>query len=116
VRLGRHENRTTRVVLDAGGVGTYSVYALYNPYRLVIDCARAKAPEVAPPPLLAAKRLSPAWGRQLPLAAPVNAVALREAAVVPEAPCPARLARRCRPRRCSPAAAAAAAARSPPDC
>jgi len=85
VRLGRHENRTTRIVLDAGGVGTYSVYALYNPYRLVIDCVRAKAPEVAPPPLLAAKRLSPAWGRQLPSAAPLNAVALREAAIVPKA-------------------------------
>jgi len=85
VRLGRHENRTTRIVLDAGGVGTYSVYALYNPYRLVIDCVRAKAPEVAPPPLLAAKRLSPAWARQLPSAAPLNAVALREAAIVPKA-------------------------------
>jgi N-acetylmuramoyl-L-alanine amidase len=82
VRLGRHANRTTRVVLDAGGVGTYSVYALYNPYRLVIDCARGKAPEVAPP-LLAARRLSPVWGRQLPSLAPLSALALREAAVAP---------------------------------
>jgi hypothetical protein len=40
VRLGRHPNSTTRVVLDAGGVATYSVYPLYNPYRLVIDCVR----------------------------------------------------------------------------
>ncbi len=80
VRLGRHENRTTRVVLDAGGVGTYSVYALYNPYRLVIDCARGKAPEV-PMPLLTARRLSPAWARQLPSLAPINAVALRAAAI-----------------------------------
>jgi N-acetylmuramoyl-L-alanine amidase len=107
VRLGRHENRTTRVVLDAGGVGTYSVYALYNPYRLVIDCARASVPEAAPPPLLAAKRLSPAWGRQLPSAAPVNAMALREAAVVPrETPVPPRTATPA-PAPAAPAAAAA---------
>ena len=109
VRLGRHENRTTRVVLDAGGVARYSVYPLYNPYRLVIDCVRASAPEAAPPPLLAAKRLSPAWARQLPSATPVNAVALREAAVVPrEAPAPPRTVAPA-PATASPAAAAAAA-------
>ena len=37
VRLGRHPNTTTRVVLDAAGVTSYSVYPLYSPYRLVID-------------------------------------------------------------------------------
>jgi N-acetylmuramoyl-L-alanine amidase len=41
VRIGRHPNSTTRVVLDATGVSNYSVYPLYNPYRLVIDCERA---------------------------------------------------------------------------
>ena len=40
VRVGRHPNNTTRVVLDATGVTSYSVYPLYNPYRLVIDCVR----------------------------------------------------------------------------
>jgi N-acetylmuramoyl-L-alanine amidase len=40
VRLGRQPNNTTRVVLEAGGVGSYSVYPLYNPYRVVIDCER----------------------------------------------------------------------------
>jgi N-acetylmuramoyl-L-alanine amidase len=40
VRLGRHPNNTTRVVLDAAGVSSYSVYPLYDPYRLVIDCVR----------------------------------------------------------------------------
>ena len=34
-------NNTTRIVLDAGGVSSYSVYPLYSPYRLVIDCLRA---------------------------------------------------------------------------
>jgi N-acetylmuramoyl-L-alanine amidase len=41
VRVGRHPNRTTRIVLDADGVSSYSVYPLYNPYRLVIDCLKA---------------------------------------------------------------------------
>ena len=32
VRVGRHPNHTTRVVLDVAGVSSYSVYPLYNPY------------------------------------------------------------------------------------
>ncbi|HEY6212478.1 MAG TPA: N-acetylmuramoyl-L-alanine amidase, partial [Vicinamibacterales bacterium] len=55
IRLGRHAANTTRIVLDAGGVGSYSVYPLYDPYRLVIDCIRAAA---APRPLIA-KRTAP---------------------------------------------------------
>ena len=42
VRVGRHPNNMTRIVLDAAGVTSYSVYPLYAPYRLVIDCVRAK--------------------------------------------------------------------------
>jgi N-acetylmuramoyl-L-alanine amidase len=40
IRIGRHPNNTTRVVLDISGVSSYSVYPLYGPYRLVIDCLR----------------------------------------------------------------------------
>jgi N-acetylmuramoyl-L-alanine amidase len=40
IRVGRHPNKTTRVVLDAAHVASYSVYPLYDPYRLVIDCVR----------------------------------------------------------------------------
>jgi len=47
VRIGRHPNNTTRIVLDAGGVATYSIYPLYTPYRLVIDCVRPAAPRLA---------------------------------------------------------------------
>ena len=49
IRVGRHTEDSTRIVLDAIGVSTYSVYPLYNPYRLVIDCVRGQAPLVAPP-------------------------------------------------------------------
>jgi N-acetylmuramoyl-L-alanine amidase len=93
IRLGRHENRTTRVVLDAGGVTAYSVYALYGPFRLVIDCVRGKAPE-PPPSLLVSRHLSPAWGRQLPAGSPRNTAVIREAmAYVPVAPGPVATAR-----------------------
>jgi N-acetylmuramoyl-L-alanine amidase len=43
VRIGRHPNATTRVVLDADGISSYSVYPLYNPYRLVIDCLQEQS-------------------------------------------------------------------------
>ena len=41
IRLGRHPNNTTRFVLDLENVGRYSVFTLYNPYRIVIDAERA---------------------------------------------------------------------------
>jgi N-acetylmuramoyl-L-alanine amidase len=70
VRVGRHPNNTTRVVLDAGGVTSYSVYPLYAPFRLVIDCVRPQAvsaagpqpkpfPSPAPPPLSLEVRTQP---------------------------------------------------------
>ena len=93
VRIGRHPNNTTRVVLDAAGVTSYSVYPLYSPYRLVIDCVRVPAKTVAaamtdkvlarvPPPevlpipvpparaaasqLLPARTMTNPWLRRLP--------------------------------------------------
>jgi N-acetylmuramoyl-L-alanine amidase len=40
IRTGRHPDNSTRIVLEAAGVSSYSVYPLYSPYRLVIDCIR----------------------------------------------------------------------------
>jgi N-acetylmuramoyl-L-alanine amidase len=65
VRVGRHPNSTTRVVLDVAGISSYSVYPLYSPYRLVIDCIRAR-PETPEPPRAVATALSRA-----PVVAPV---------------------------------------------
>jgi N-acetylmuramoyl-L-alanine amidase len=74
VRIGRHPHGTTRVVLDAAGVSAYSVYPLYDPYRLVIECVRPVdlariAPQTFPAarPLLAGRRLTTDWGRGLPM-------------------------------------------------
>ena len=64
IRIGRHPDDTIRVVLETVDVGSYSIYALYDPYRLVIECepGRREAKQVvpdtpstfgAPPPLQA---------------------------------------------------------------
>ena len=54
IRLGQHPNDTTRVVIDLSHVARYSVFTLYNPFRIVIDCERVPAePEtVVAEPLL----------------------------------------------------------------
>jgi N-acetylmuramoyl-L-alanine amidase len=78
VRIGRHPNNKTRVVLDAAGVTSYSIYPLYSPYRLVIDCVRSavaadvpKPPQLAPgPAALAARSLTKEWPRRLPATTP----------------------------------------------
>jgi N-acetylmuramoyl-L-alanine amidase len=41
IRVGRHPNSTVRVVLDLEGVTRHSVYTLYNPFRIVVDCEPA---------------------------------------------------------------------------
>jgi N-acetylmuramoyl-L-alanine amidase len=53
IRLGRHPN-TTRVVIDMEGLDTYSVFTLYEPFRVVIDFQKAAPiaavkPELPPP-------------------------------------------------------------------
>ena len=61
VRLGRHPQNTTRLVVDLEGVSNYSVYPLYGPYRLVIDFRRAVAtvPVTTPPPTAPAVAVPP---------------------------------------------------------
>lgn len=49
IRLGRHPQNTTRVVMDMAGVESYSVFTLYEPFRLVIDF-KAAPRAIAPPP------------------------------------------------------------------
>jgi N-acetylmuramoyl-L-alanine amidase len=47
IRLGRHPQNTTRVVLDTEGVDSYSVFTLYEPFRVIVDFKRSSA---VPPP------------------------------------------------------------------
>jgi N-acetylmuramoyl-L-alanine amidase len=74
IRLGRPRGQTTtRVVIDTQGAGSYTVFALYNPYRLAIDMVPGVAPAVpavpmttpaapvapAPPPTLLTRGVPP---------------------------------------------------------
>ena len=49
IRFGRHPNNTTRIVLDLQNVARFSVFTLYEPYRIVIDCERATTVAPASP-------------------------------------------------------------------
>jgi N-acetylmuramoyl-L-alanine amidase len=90
IRLGAAQNQSTRLAIDAAGVATYSIYALYNPYRLVIDCVRA--PRTVPLRPLASRPLLTAWGRRLPSSDPREAALLREALVSAPPSAPERAA------------------------
>lgn len=70
IRLGRHPNSITRVVLDLENVARYSVFTLYNPYRIVIDAERATTPAQA-----AAKDLETADTRNASTFAPSSHIA-----------------------------------------
>ena len=54
IRLGRPKHDTTRLVIDLAGVEKYSVFELYNPYRLTIDLHRT-TPKLEP---LVARRVN----------------------------------------------------------
>jgi N-acetylmuramoyl-L-alanine amidase len=86
IRTGRQQN-ATRVVLDLDGAARHSVYALYSPYRVVIDIERTK------PVAVAAKAVEPA--KDQPGATWVEDISVPEVvpptgpAPAPEAPPPA---------------------------
>jgi N-acetylmuramoyl-L-alanine amidase len=86
VRVGRHPNSTTRVVLDVAGVSGYSVYPLYNPYRLVIDCVRSPELTASLAPPASAEQPTPAPSR--PASAPSTTPAAIAPAAPPAAPAP----------------------------
>jgi len=84
IRIGRHPNDTARVVLDTAGVANCSVYPVYAPYQLVIDCVPAgqvepAAAAPAEPTLLSSSHRSSGWARELPSSAPVSTALLGEA-------------------------------------
>jgi len=86
VRIGRHPNSTTRVVVDAAGVTSYSVYPLYGPFRLVIDCVRPTTAVSTPP--RGASPATPVATTFAPSAGP-SAVSAKSAAAAPAASAPA---------------------------
>jgi N-acetylmuramoyl-L-alanine amidase len=68
IRIGRHPDNRTRVVLDAADVATYSIYPLYDPYRLVIDCVRTPLPTAVPITVAGIPKPKPLPARSMNLA------------------------------------------------
>ena len=56
IRVGRQLGTRTRVVLDLRGSAPHTVYALYNPYRVVVDFAREVS---APAPIAPIAPIAP---------------------------------------------------------
>ena len=85
IRLGRHPNNTTRVVIDTEGIESHSVFTLYNPYRVIVDfrrsvplASRAPAPPAtvpAPPATVPAMPVS-TTGPSIPEPKPTASAAL----------------------------------------
>lgn len=72
IRLGRHPNRTTRVVLDLQGISRYSVFTLYDPYRIVIDGERGSYDGGLPPVIARGSAPSPVAPSPAPAVPPAN--------------------------------------------
>ncbi len=83
VRIGRQADNRTRVVFDLQGAGRYSVYSLYNPYRIVVDFARTApmAAKVTAPPSAAPATASATTAVASPVAATVAATPPKPAVV-----------------------------------
>jgi N-acetylmuramoyl-L-alanine amidase len=88
IRLGRHPQNTTRVVMNTEGVESFSVFTLYNPYRLIVDFRRTGAPPPQPLALLPVPRPVSTTGLLKPEVriAPPPAAAAPSAAAVPAPP------------------------------
>jgi N-acetylmuramoyl-L-alanine amidase len=80
IRVGRHPN-ATRIVMDMEGAESYSVFTLYDPFRVVVDFKRVATPmpAAAPPPAL------PAATRQTP-AQDIDSPAVADAKPLPSRP------------------------------
>jgi N-acetylmuramoyl-L-alanine amidase len=90
IRIGERPDNAARVVLDLDAAASYSVFTLYNPFRVVIDCERAPVlaqlrathyrVRLAEPPRLvrsrtAARLLAPAPSPRLPAVTHASSVA-----------------------------------------
>ena len=60
IRLGRHPQHTTRLVLDVAYLEACRASTLYDPFRLVVYCNRAAQDVTDPVPVIAAAVIPPA--------------------------------------------------------
>ena len=76
IRVGQRPDNSTRVVLEVDGKTRHSVFALYDPYRLVIDC-ELPGDTAAPARASAAPEPLPLVTPQVPMANPAPAADTR---------------------------------------
>jgi N-acetylmuramoyl-L-alanine amidase len=91
IRLGRHPN-ATRIVMDMEGAESFSVFTLYDPFRVVVDFKRmaTPAPVAAPPPALPpAVRQTPAQEIDSPAVADAKPLPSRPISATPSPTLPA---------------------------
>ncbi|MEO5896911.1 MAG: N-acetylmuramoyl-L-alanine amidase [Vicinamibacterales bacterium] len=91
IRLGRHPN-ATRIVMDMEGAESYSVFTLYDPFRVVVDFKRTAttSPVAAPPPALpSATRQTPAQELDSPAVADAKTLPSRPITATPPPTLPA---------------------------
>jgi N-acetylmuramoyl-L-alanine amidase len=79
IRVGQRGDSSTRVVLEVDGKTRHSVFALYDPYRLVIDCELPVA-DASPARASAGPEPLPLVTRQVPVAVRAPAADTRPAA------------------------------------
>jgi N-acetylmuramoyl-L-alanine amidase len=89
IRLGRHPQNTTRVVLDTDGVESYSVFTLYNPFRVIVDFRRSAAPAHAPAASTTAPVAVSTTGPSRPEPRAVGVTSTPASAPLPSRPLPA---------------------------
>ena len=80
VRIGAHPDQTTRLVIDLDANTRHNVFALYNPYRLVVDVERTV---LETPPVQEAPRATPIETAPKPAPAPPPIAASVPAAANP---------------------------------
>jgi len=87
VRVGRQDAQTTRVVLALAGAPRHSVFALYHPYRLVVDvegAVSAEAPTVVVEPEFESAPPPPAPMPAPPAPAPVDVTPVKSPVAAPK--------------------------------
>ncbi len=77
IRTGQFSSDTVRVVLDIESIGSYKIYSLPDPFRVVIDVRGEKFSKETPKPIgLAKTEKKPA--KQIEVESPSNVVVLRD--------------------------------------
>jgi N-acetylmuramoyl-L-alanine amidase len=109
IRIGRHPNSVVRVVLDLEGVKKYSVFTLYNPFRVVVDCETAGTAAASSTLLPSTPRAfaTPSVAPSAPSAPSSPAALSAPAPLAPATPAPSALSSRAASVAPAPAAPAA---------